>query len=628
MPNTPIDWIDASVLVLEEGIKVGQDCSASINRAIKRAVDRGVGIVYFPKGIYLIEHPIRISDDGVVLQGCGQSTVILIERCFLDDEGGQLDTPAINFQRIQSPDPVTYEGIGELKNVGIRDMKIHYRTTGPTSASGVNFAGCVGWFCERVAVFGDGRGMGASRTNGISACNGSRDGVISSCLVDGLSKPGFYLPNTQDVVVTNCVARNMNCTYVGDDASENWVAPGFRVAQSRRISIEGCRAHDNQGSGLQIVHSESPKGPIDGGVTYNEEDDEYSFNVIFERGNAAVPNNMYMEDLGLQDASTGRIHRLEVREFNYVRENLPATRTYNVHVRCPSGVLGPTTGAMIYAAFTPNDGIIVQGCSFTNCEHGIEIASGETGMVNRSVVINSVQCTDNLNNGILVDAAETVVIHGCICSRNGCPPCVEPIYGSGIVIRDVQPDGGARGWTSGVSVTQSQIVDNTSAGVYVQSAVDVTIDGVRIQRTNTDNHVNGAIALRNLTWIDSEGNVNLVPIRNLVLRDLDVADHNPGFVIRVHLNRDVRSYGAIVADGNGTILDGGFFSLQLPAPLPGWNAPPPFIDPDPYELDRYVPIGLVFRVPTGSVYINTYGGLVFLKSDEDSTWLQVTTSDE
>jgi hypothetical protein len=268
---------------------------------------------------------------------------------------------------------------------------------------------------------------------------------------------------------------------------------------------------------------------------------------------------------------------------------------------------------MIYAAFTPNDGIIVQGCSFTNCEHGIEIASGETGMVNRSVVINSVQCTDNLNNGILMEAAETVVIHGCICSRNGCLPCVEPIYGSGIVIRDVQPDGGARGWTSGVSMTQSQIVDNTSAGVFAQSAVDVTIDGVRIQRTNTDNHVNGAIALRNLTWIDSEGNVNLVPIRNLVLRDLDVADHNPEDVIKIFLNNNVLD--ASVAVGNGAILDGGFFSLQLPASLQDWNVP----------TGPRVPTGLVFRVPTGSVYINTYGGGVFLKSDEDSTWLPVTT---
>lgn len=91
--------------------------------------------------------------------------------------------------------------------------------------------------------------MGGSPTNGIAVGWGARDGVSSQCVVDGVSKPAFYLAWAERVAVVACIAR---------DCRGGKTAAGFAVDSGFDVSYLDCHAHGCEGNGFHPAGEDAP----------------------------------------------------------------------------------------------------------------------------------------------------------------------------------------------------------------------------------------------------------------------------------------------------------------------------------------------------------------------------------
>lgn len=481
------------------------DASPGIQAAIAAAEAAGGGIVYFPTGLYRIESQLRVQADGVVLAGAGRSSVILHKPA----SGGSPFLPVL-FQKGTSAGA----NPGELKDVGIRDLTVKFDAAGPQDAGAVQMNGCVDWFCERVTVLGDRNGMNSSRTNGIAAAFGSRDGIISGCVVDGVSKPAFYLASAERVTVVGCVAK-----HIRRGALHSGV--GFATGQGRHVSFVDCHAHDCDDNGFHI----SNIGTLTGEIQSSPAPTSTSFRVLM----GGDYGSRMMEALGVWKASTTRFEELRVASVTHAGGDL-----WDITLAAASSVT-LSAGVTIHANFRPYRGVtIVGGSSTKNGAAGISIGTNLVGMIGRDLLINGVTCADNAAQGIFVSSVEDLVIQGCILRGNQL----------GLGISDIGPGQGGENLTGRVLVHGCIVYDNSRMGVQVRSANDVTVESTRIYRTSSGYHLDGGLVISDYSVITANKKTT-----DLKLRAIDFSGHATLAIVHI--------------DGIDSAVESGYYSLLL-----------------------------------------------------------------
>ncbi|AUX42640.1 uncharacterized protein SOCE26_040730 [Sorangium cellulosum] len=548
------------------------DDQPNIMDAIEAAEAAGGGIVYFPKGIYAIRATVRVKGNGVILQGDGRNSVIL-HKVYVDEEEGTRE-PFI---------PVWFEkdldanrNPGELRNVGIRDLTIQFEDAGPDSAGAVTLNACVDFFCERVTVLGDGNGMklpqrGAepvgrelgSITNGIVTGYTTRDGVISGCVIDGVSKPGIYLAGAENVTVVACVSKNIKCTQPGLGS-----APGFSVGRNRNVSFIDCHAHDCQGNGFQISSIGSFTATIQGGPG-DPTPTPTSFRYKEDQNRLLGTNLARL--LAVWNPTTTRYEVLDVASVTNVN-NLFWDVVLNT---APSVTLA--AGVALRVNYQPYRNVtIVGGSAARNGTNGVGFGTNLVGAVGRDVLVCGVACNNNTGAGINVTSAEDVVIQNCILHNNQ----------TGLVVSDIGPGQGAENQTGRVLVGGCAVYDNTSGDVMVRSANDVTIENSKLYRSPGAAQATGLI-IRDYTVITTNKKAT-----NVKLRDLEFDGYTAPNPIFHTL-------------GDQAAVESGLYSLRLP------GAP---------EGVHYAPAGSEYTDrTTGLKYVKSSG---FLKTG----WSRVLTA--
>ncbi|XXY15642.1 right-handed parallel beta-helix repeat-containing protein [Sorangium sp. So ce216] len=435
----------------------------AINAAITAAGMAGGGVVYIPKGTYKLEAGLVVAYDNVILEGEGRETV-------LKHDPAQGVFIPLHFTKAASASKP------DLKNVGVRDLTIEFAGAGPASAGGLTMNGCVDWFCERITVRGNGTGMSGSITNGIAIGTFSSDGIISGCVVEGVSKPGFYLAGATRVTVVGCMSKNNLCT----SPEMPRAGAGFQLGQAHAVSFIDCYA-TGCAVGFNIVClGEYGSGTIDASPAPSQT----SFNVTLVDAESAL----FMKRLGIWNPTTKRIEELPGASATLVTGT---TKTWTVTL--PASNKQPiAAGAKIFVNYQPFRNVRIIGGSakdnvivYQDPESqqnvvtgiGVNVSSLQPGAVGRDLVISGLVCEGNPGGGIVMSVIEDAIVEGCILRDNGL----------GIQLSDVgTPEANALPaieQTSRIMVSGCEIYDNKNLGVHLRSVEDVTLQGTRIYRT-------------------------------------------------------------------------------------------------------------------------------------------------
>lgn len=429
----------------------------AIQCAILAAGAAGGGTVYLPQGTYRIHAGLCVEQDGVILAGDGPASLL---------RHPEMSSPFIPvlFQKgsASGADP------GELRNVGARDFAIEFVREGPPSAPAIQFNRCVDWSCERLTVRGDRAGMGSSTTNGIAAGFGSRRGVISGCLVDGVSKPAFYVSWGEDISVVGCTAQHIKSVALPGSGV------GFATGEARRVSFVDCHAAHCEGNGFQITNLGTYRFLVLSA-------DATGTQLTIESAPVGKPFGalapMIMDAIGIFDPARTRYVALAVQA---VARSGSSTSQWHVTLaeRAPVPLVAGST--FVEAGFRPYDGVRILGGS--SCDNGavgilgagVGVGSLVVGAVGRDLLISGLTCTGNaFGPGIYAGSVEDLTITGCILRNNQ----------SGILIEDVAPLTAAADLTGPVRITGCEIRDNRRYGVMLHGPRDVTVERTSVSVT-------------------------------------------------------------------------------------------------------------------------------------------------
>jgi Pectate lyase superfamily protein len=498
------------------------DDRAAIQRAIQDAGVAGGGTVYLPRGTYRLEAGLRVEHDGVLLAGEGRESILL--------------HPAVDAPFI----PVLFQkgsGIGadpgELRNVGAYDLVIEFAHRGPANAPAVQINHCTVWACERLIVRGDRAGMGGSATNGIAAGFGSRDGVISGCVVDGVSKPGFYIAWGERITIVGCVAQHIR----GGAVPGSGV--GFAAGQARDVTFIDCHAYRCEGNGFHITSM--------GGypfVVRSADPTRTQLTLESAPGSGAAPGAtpgalapMIMEAIGIFDPEQARYVALPVQTVARI-EGGDQPQRWHVTLDEPAPVPLVEGTTVVQAGFRPYRGVSIIGGS--SCENGtgatlaagVGIGALLVGAVGKDLLISGLTCAGNaLGPGIQASSVEDLLITGCTLHNNQ----------SGILIEDVAPFAGAAAvadLTGPARITGCEIRDNQYYGVMLRGPRDVTIESTTISITGIQVAQTG-IHFRRL--LDGAGARRS---RNITLRNIDFRNLAQSTIL-YHMNQEIwPSYGS------------------------------------------------------------------------------------
>jgi|GEM_PF-5752283 len=211
---------------------------AALNTAKKDAVTTAIRV---PRGDYVINQALRAEIDGLQLRGLGGASISIEMDYFgLMVNRSTGDTEA-------NPQPV--HGVN-VRDLTFRAMKGY----GPTNGGIIIFNNCKDLLLDNVTVIGDAAKLTERKrlTNGIGTSQGTT-GVLRNCLVDGTSKPGYYIANgSHHIRVEGCEARNVSGSL--------GYQPGFGVSGADSVTFVDCQGHHNQGAGLQITCDGYPAG--------------------------------------------------------------------------------------------------------------------------------------------------------------------------------------------------------------------------------------------------------------------------------------------------------------------------------------------------------------------------------
>jgi hypothetical protein len=468
------------------------DDSGAIQEAIQEAGKaNGDNVVYFPPGTYRLGSGLHVQSDGVILSG--------------QQIPGQVPGQAVLLHQPPPPGlpfvPVLFQRGGELegqdpkklRNVGIRDLTVKFHHGGPDDSAGIQFNACIDWFCERVSVQGDGNGMvgphkmrdgtvnvHGSKTNGIAVSWGSRDGVISGCTVDGVSKPGIYLAWARRATVIGCEVKNGKC--IAPDLTSEIAAVGFSAGSGFDVEFIDCHAHHCLGNGFHIsnlsahvvknietLNEHQFRAQIGRFLDKHPEDDE-SFNNL-------PPG--YVKDMGIFDQATTRYEPLDVAGAVY--SSLDKKWLVTLNTPAPSML---TPDSHVIAGYRPFRRVkVIGGRSHDNGSAtaggaGLVVGSQLAGSVGSDVLISGLRCEKNAAQGISISAGEDIRVHDCQLFSNQ----------SGIVVSDVgtkqanDSQEAVENQTERVVISGGEVRENTAIGVLVRSANDVTVENIRISR--------------------------------------------------------------------------------------------------------------------------------------------------
>ncbi|WP_437925725.1 right-handed parallel beta-helix repeat-containing protein [Sorangium sp. So ce291] len=493
------------------------DGTALDRQAIQNAIDAaeaaGGGVVYIPKGTYKLdggqedgqdgrpEGGLKVEDDGVILEGEGRETVLKYYN----------NSPASHIIPLHFTKPPSADK-PDLKNVGVRDLTIEFANAGPDSAGGLTMTGCVDFFCERITVRGNGTGMSGSTTNGITINTFSSDGIISGCVVEGVSKPGIYLSAAARVTVVGCMSKKNLCTAPGTPEA----GAGFQIAQVEAVSLIDCYATGSAvGFNVVCMGGDYGSGTIDASPAPSPT----SFNVTLVQ--AKANSALFMRRLGIWNPTTQRIEELRGTSATLVSGKtwtvtLPADNTQTI-----------AAGATIFVNYHPFKNVrIIGGSAKDNvvvyqipdpqnpntlktivAGVGVNVSSFQPGAVGRDLVISGLVCEGNPDAGIIMSVVEDAIVEGCILRNNRV----------GIQLSDVGT-ADAIEQTKRILVSGCEIYDNENVGVHLRSVEDVTVQGTRIYRTK--NTVQTA-PIR-IERVDADRRKTT----NLKLRDLDFSGYN------------------------------------------------------------------------------------------------------
>ena len=416
----------------------------AIHRAIETAKLSGGGIVWLPGGVYEITSTIKIDGDGIILEGDGRSTVI---RC--NSAPSSVFIPIL-LQKGPNSGPEI------LKHVGVRDLTVEFIQCGPSSGGAIQFNGCSSWFCEGVTVKGDGVGMSGSTTNGIAAAWQSSDGVISDCVVDGVSKPGFYMAWAERVTVTGCIARGIYSTVDPE------YGVGFSAAQSSDVVFLGCHAHKCTGSGFTVT----AVGKINPGAAHDGEISAFTDSTHFKVTMTSAYAQSLVSALAVYNTTACRYEALRVSSIA-----LDSGNTWTVALdAAPSQALA--LGTKVIGNYRPHRRVqILGGTSTHNGLNGVRIGSLISGAVGQDLVISGLLCANNGGQGIGAAAVDDLVITGCILQDNQ----------TGIALED-SFTADTKNLMNRVLVQGCRVHNNTNVGIFLKAVNDLTIDQVTISR--------------------------------------------------------------------------------------------------------------------------------------------------
>lgn len=461
----------------------------AIQRAIRDAGTAGGGTVFVPNGTYRLEAGLCVEHDGVILAGEGPESVL---------RHPAMSAPFLPllFQKGSAigADP------GELWNVGARDLAIEFEREGPSSAPGVQLNRCIYWSCERLVVRGDRAGMGGSATNGIAAGFGSRDGVISECVVDGVSKPAFYISWGERISVVRCTAKHIR----GGAVPGSGV--GFAAGEARNVAFIDCHASQCESNGFQITNLGTfPFLVLSADSTGTQLTIESSPPSGTTHGPLAP---MIMEAIGIYDPARTRYVALPVQSVARIDGFV---NRWDVTLSEPSPVPLVAGASRVEAGFRPYCGVSILGGS--SCDNGtgtapaagVGVGSLVVGAVGRDLLISGLTCTGNAHGpGINASSVEDLLITGCVLRNNQ----------SGIVISDVAPISSAADLTGPVRITGCEIRDNRYHGIMLRGPRDVAIESTRISVTGAQTTQLG------IHFTRTDGATPLRP-RNIHLHNID-----------------------------------------------------------------------------------------------------------
>ncbi|MEV0792573.1 right-handed parallel beta-helix repeat-containing protein [Kribbella sp. NPDC050459] len=212
---------------------------AAINTA--KSANAVTTAIRIPRGDYVINQALRAEVDGLLLRGLGGASISIEMDYFgLMVNRGTGGTEA---------DPQPVYGV-QVRDLTFRAMKGY----GPTNGGIIIFNNCRDLLLDNVTVVGDAAKLTERQrlTNGIGTSQGTT-GVLRNCLVDGTSKPGYYIANgSHHIRIEGCEARNVSGSL--------GYQPGFGVSGADSITLVDCQGHDNQGAGLQITCDGYPAG--------------------------------------------------------------------------------------------------------------------------------------------------------------------------------------------------------------------------------------------------------------------------------------------------------------------------------------------------------------------------------
>lgn len=550
------------------------DDQPAIQQAIEAAGKAGGGIVYLPQGTYRLKSGLTIGHDGVILVGEGRATILRHPK-------GVTPFVPVLFHKVSPSggDP------GELRNVGVRDLAVEFVHKGPSSAPGIQLNHCIDWFCERVTVRGDGAGMDGSPTNGIAVGFGSCDGVISGCVVDGVSKPAFYISWGERISVIGCTAKNIR-RFPSAPPAEN-AAAGFATGQARNVAFIDCHAYRCDSNGFQITNMPGFRFRV---LAVDLAGTQLTIEIAVPSGLEPGPlAPMIVRHLGIYAPTQARYVTLPVQSVARI-DSSTSTNTWTVTLSAPSPVPLVAGATFVQAGFGPYRGVSIIGGS--SCDHGSEgtLASGVgigsllVGAVGRDLLISGLTCTGNTSgSGISASSVDDLVITGCILRDNQ----------SGMLIEDV---GSAAGLTGRVLITGCQIYDNRFHGIMLRAARDVSVDSTRIGVTGAQVAQTGVVFEGRLA-----GSELRRPTR-ITLRGLDF-DTLALPTILAHKDQTVApSYGSEHA------VEAGFYSLEHGG----------------------APEGVLYA-PRGSEYTDTLTGTRYRKvtaGTSRSGWARISTADD
>lgn len=366
--------------------------------------------------------------------------------------------------------------VAVINNVSVSDVTIQHLQAGPNDSAAVQFNAVRGGTIQNVTIKGDGAGMANCKTDGIACAFGSRDIVISSCIVDGISKGGFYLAGCFNVSIIGSVAKN-------GYESLNPVTSGLNIGNARNCSVSNCHFYNNRGYGIII---DTGVGQFT--ATLSTLTDQTHFRFSNVNGSSLSIGSYASSGIAVFDTSLKKYEELSILSATPVAGT--SNQQYDIVLNtAPTFTL---TGSMtLYLDYYPARHVAIEACLLADNVAasggggvGFQAQTELLGAVPEDIVL--VGCiASGSTYGFYADQISGLRMYGCSATKNGLNVFFQDI-GAG----NTWPDSsGAENLCRDVLISGGAFYDATSGNENIRlSAVnDIAIQGARIFHSASGN---------------------------------------------------------------------------------------------------------------------------------------------